>query len=145
MSLVEQIKEAIELYIGTLLPNFGRSQYNWDSSLNTGTKTKNYYAIKPGSSNFVSGTCNTITIEQDFTLELGDSYTNRKDTDLDADEKIYALYAAHETIYRALMRDNLNIQRVQVISGLSMSEPSLDRENKSVKIEAIFTVRYRTE
>jgi hypothetical protein len=60
-------------------------------------------------------------------------------------KKIYALYDAHETIYKALMRDNFNIQRVQVVSSFNLSDPVVDNENKSVKLEAIFTVRYRTE
>jgi hypothetical protein len=145
MSLVEQIKNAIESYIGTLLPNFSSSQYIWEPLNNSESKSKLYYAIRPRSASFVTGTCNTITIDQDFVIELGDSFRNKKDTDSDADEKIYAIYLAHETIYKALMRDNFNIARVQVVSGFNINEPEVNKDNKTVKIESIFTVRYRTE
>lgn len=145
MSLVEQIKNAIESYVSSIMPSYEKSQYVWDSSLNSDSKTKSYYAIRPGSCQFIAGTCRTVTLEQDFTLEIGDSYKNKRDTDTNADEKIYEIYQLHETIYKEVLRDNFNIQRVQVISDFRLSEPVTDNDNKSVKIEAIFTVRYRTE
>jgi len=145
MSLVEEIKNAIESYVQTLLPTFEKSQYVWDSSLNSDSKSKKFFAIKPSSASFVSGTCRTITVEQEFILEIGDSFRNKRDTDLDTDEKIYSIYEAHETIYKAIMRDNFGIARVQVVSGFSLDAPVIDNENKNVKIESTFTIKYRTE
>jgi len=145
MSLVEEIKNAIELYIGALLPTYSASQYIWDTSLNADSKSRLYYAIRPATASFVTGTCNTITVNQEFVIEIGDSFRSKKDTDSDANEKIYATYLAHETIYKAIMRDNFNIARVQVVSDFTMPEPEIDNVNKTVKIESIFTVRYRME
>lgn len=145
MSLVEQIKIAMELYIGSLLPTFSSSQYQWDSTLNSDSKSKLFYAIRPRTASFITGSCNTITVEQDFSVELGDSFRNKKDTDSDANEKIYAIYQAHETLYKAIMRDNFNIARVQVVSSFRLDEPLVNNENKTVSIELIFTVKYRTE
>jgi len=145
MSMVEEIKDALEAYVNTLVPTYEKSQYVWDSSLNSDSKTKAYYAIRPNSCRFIAGTCRTITLEQDFTLEIGNVYRNKGDTDYNADEKVYEIYQLHETIYKEVLRDNFNIQRVQVVSDFSLNEPVIDNDNKSVKIEAIFTVRYRTE
>lgn len=145
MSVVEEIRNAIEGYLTTLIPEFVKSQYIWDSTLNSDSKTKKYFSVRPLSANFVSGTCRTITVEQDFVLEIGDVYRNRRDSDLDADEKVFQIYQAHETIYRSLMRDNFGIARVQVVQNFSMATPEIDSENKSVKIETTFTVKYRTE
>jgi hypothetical protein len=145
MSLVEEIRNAIETYLATLIPEFTKSQYVWDTTLNSDSKTKKYFSVRPSTASFVNGTCRTITVEQDFILEIGDSFRNKRDSDQDADEKIFQIYQAHETIYRALMRDNFGIARVQVVQNFSMTEPLVDNENKSVKIETTFSVKYRTE
>jgi hypothetical protein len=145
MSTVEEIKNAIEAYVASLAPTYQKSQYIWDSSLNSDSKTKAYYAVRPGASSFVNGTCRTITLDQDFTLEIGDNYRNKKDDDWDADGKIYDIYQIHETIYKAVMMDNFGIPRVLVVSDFSLNDPQVDKENKSVKIEATFTVKYRME
>lgn len=145
MSIVEQIKNAMELYIGTLIPTFSKSQNIWDSSLNSDSKTRTYYAVRPQSAAYVQGTCKTIMVEQEFAIEIGDNFRNKKDSDADADAKVYAIYEAHETIYKEIFRDNFGIPRVQVVSNFSMGTPEIDNDNKSVKIESIFTVRYRME
>lgn len=145
MSTVEQIKNAIEAYVSNLAPTYQKSQYVWDPTLNSDSKTKAYYAIRPGTGSFTAGTCRTITLDQDFTLEIGDSYRNRKDDDTDADGKIYDIYQIHETIYKAVMMDNFGVPRVLVVSSFSLGDPQVDKENKSVKIEATFTVKYRME
>ena len=145
MSIVEEIKNAIENYLGTLLPQYGKSQNIWDTSLNSDSKTKTYFSVRPQTANFTRGTCNTISVEQEFVIEIGGTFRNRKDTDLDADEKVYSIYEAHETIYKAMMRDNFGISRVQVVSGFTISTPEIDNNNKSVRIESTFTVNYRTE
>lgn len=145
MSTVEQIKNAIEAYVGTLAPTYQKSQYIWDTSLNSDSKTKAYYAIRPRAGTFTSGTSRTVTLDQDFTIEIGDYYRSKKDDDSDADEKIYDIYKIHETIYKAVMMDNFNVPRVLVVSSFSLSDPEVDKENKSVKIEATFTIKYRME
>jgi hypothetical protein len=145
MSTVEDIKIAIENYVTAIAPTYQKSQYVWDSSLNSDSKTKAYYAVRPGAGDFIAGTCRTVTLEQDFTLEIGDVYRNKKDNDADADEKIYDIYLIHETIYRAVMMDNFGVPRVLVVSSFTLSEPEVDKENKSVKIEATFTIKYRME
>lgn len=145
MSLVEEIKNAIESYIQNLLPDYTKSQYVWDSSLNSDSKSRKFFSVKPLDANFIAGTCRTITVSQDFLVEIGDSFRNKKDTDNDTDIKIYSIYEAHETIYRALMRDNFGISRVQVVSNFSLASAVIDNENKNVKIEATFTIKYRTE
>jgi hypothetical protein len=68
-----------------------------------------------------------------------------QDDDADADEKIYDIYLIHETIYKAVMMDNFGVPRVLAVSSFSISEPEVDKENKSVKIEATFTIKYRME
>lgn len=145
MSTVEQIKNAIEAYISAFATNYQKSQYVWDPTLNSDSKTKAYYAIRPRAGSFASGTCRTVTVDQDFTLEIGDSYRNKKDDDSDADGKIYDIYQIHETIYKAVMMDNFAVPRVLVVSDFTLDDPQVDKENKSVKIEATFTVKYRME
>jgi len=145
MSTVEKIKNGIESYVSSLATGLQLSQYVWDSSLNSDSKSKAYYAIRPGSASFVAGTTRTVTVDQDFTLEIGDVYRNKKDDDSLANEKIYQIYKIHETIYKSVMLDNFNVQRVMVVSSFSLSEPIVDRENKTVKIEATFTIKYRME
>lgn len=145
MSTVEDIKIALENYVSTIAPTYQKSQYVWDSSLNSDSKTKAYYAVRPRAGTFIAGTCRTVTLEQDFTLEIGDVYRNRKDNDADADEKIYDIYLIHETIYKAVMMDNFNVPRVLVVSNFTLDDPQVDKENKSVKIEATFTIKYRME
>ena len=145
MSTVEDIKIAIENYVTAIAPTYQKSQYVWDSSLNSDSKTKAYYAVRPRAGDFIAGTCRTVTLEQDFTLEIGDVYRNKKDNDADADEKIYDIYLIHETIYRAVMMDNFGVPRVLVVSSFTLSEPEINKENKSVKIEATFTIKYRME
>lgn len=142
---VYDIKIAIENYVTAIAPTYQKSQYVWDSSLNSDSKTKAYYAVRPGSGTFIAGTCRTVTLEQDFTLEIGDVYRNKKDNDADADEKIYDIYLIHETIYKAVMMDNFNVPRVLVVSNFTLDDPQVDKENKSVKIEATFTIKYRME
>jgi hypothetical protein len=87
MGLVNDISTAIETYIGSLLPDYSKSQFVWDASLNSDSKTRKYYSVRPGSADFVSGSCRTITVDQQFTVEFGDSFRNKKDSDQDADEK----------------------------------------------------------
>lgn len=144
MSIVEQIKTAIESYISSNLPEFAKAPYNWTVDLNSYSK-KRYFAVRTGAATFVNGTCRTITIDQSFEIELSASYNNRGDTENDADSKIMELYAAHETIYRNIMRDNFNIGRVQVVSALDIDAPLVDNENKACRILATYTIKYRTE
>jgi hypothetical protein len=145
MSLVSDITTAIETAITAILPPFQKSQYIWDTTKNSESKNRLFFAIRPGSASFVSGTCRTITLEQNFEVEFGDSFKNRLDKDADANDKVMALYEAHETLYREIMRNNFNIGRVQVVANLDISQPEVDNENKVCRIVATYTVRYRTE
>lgn len=145
MSIVSDITSAIETTIQALVPTFSRSQYVWGTTQNSDSKNKQFFAIRPQDASFVSGTCRTITIEQQFQVEFGDSYKNRGDKDSDANDKIMALFEVHESLYREIMRNNFNIGRVQVVGGLDISSPEVDNENKVCRIVANYTIRYRTE
>lgn len=145
MSMVSDITAAIESKVESIAVGFQKSQYIWDTTRNSDSKNQSYYAVRAGSVSFISGTCRTITLEQQFELELGDSFKNRRDKDSDANEKIMELYAVHEAILREIMRDNFNIGRVQVVGGLDIEAPEVDNENKVCRIVATYTIRYRTE
>lgn len=145
MSIVADIVAAIEAKILVVAPLYSRSQYVWDTDKNSDSKNKQFFAIRPGSANFISGTCRTITIEQSFNVEFGDSFKNRADKDTDANDKVMALYQTHEDLYREIMRDNFNIGRVQVVGNLDIEEPEVDNDNKVCRIVATFIIRYRTE
>lgn len=145
MSIVSDIIDAIENVITTNLVGYQKSQYIWDTTKNSENRNEKFYAVRSGSASFISGTCRTITLEQSFEVELGDSYKNKRDKDSDANDKIMELYQSHETIYRALMRDNFNIGRVQVVNNLDIDTPLVDNDNKVCKIVATYTIRYRTE
>lgn len=145
MSIVSEIVDAIGKLVEETVIDFERSQYIWDTTRNAESKNKQYYAIRPGSASFVSGTCRTITLEQNFQLELGDVIKNRGDKDLAMNEKVNGLYQAHESIYREIMRNNFNIGRVQVVNGLDIEAPEVDNDNKVCRIVATYTIRYRTE
>lgn len=145
MSIVSSIIQAIEDKISLEVAGFQKSQYIWDPTRNSDNKNDKYFAVRSGSATFVSGTCRTITLEQSFEVEFGDNFRNRRDKDSDANDRIMELYQAHETIYRAIMRDNFNIGRVQVVNNLDIEAPEVDNDNKVCRIVATYTVRYRTE
>jgi hypothetical protein len=145
MSIVSQIVGAIEGIINANLPAYKASQYVWDTTKNSDSKNRQFYAIRPEAASFVSGTCRTITLEQTFQVELGDSFKNRGDKDTDANDKIMSLYEDHETLYREIMRNNFNIGRVQVVGNLDIDAPEVDNDNKVCRLVANYTIRYRTE
>lgn len=145
MSTPELVANAIKSKIEAILPAYKLSQYLWDTSQNSDSKSEKFYAVRPGSASFVSGTCRTITLEQSFEVEFGESYRNKRDKDSDANDKVMSLYEAHETLYKEIMRENFNIGRVQVVSELDIESPEVDNENKVCRIVATFTIRYRTE
>lgn len=145
MSIVSDIIQAIEDKISSESPGYTKSQYVWDPLKNADSKSDKYFAVRPSDASFVSGTCRTITLEQQFEIELGNNFKNRRDKDSDANDKIMELYEAHEAIYRAVMRDNFNIGRVQVVGGLDIASPEIDNENKVCRLIATYTIRYRTE
>lgn len=145
MSLVSDLLNAIDQKINSYLPDYALSRYIWDYTRNGKSSNKNFYAVRPSQANFISGTCNTITLEQDYEIELGTEFRNPSDNDSDINNKILELYSAHQELYLQMMRDNFNIGRVQVVSGLNLNSPEIDLDNKVCKIVATYTIKYRTE
>lgn len=145
MNIVEKITQELSATIETLFSDFTQSRFIWDTTKNFKAANKNYYAIRPLSANFVAGTCRTVTLDQTFEIELGTCFRGGSDSDEDADEKIYSLYEKHQELWLTLMRTNLGIQRVQVISSLDLSQPEVDNENKVCRIIASYSIKHRTE
>lgn len=144
MSIVLDIKNALELRINSILPSFKRSKFVFDIISNPSNMI-NVYAIRPLDAQTVSGSNKTATIDQEFEIELATRYNTANESDTDLEIKVYNLYQEHEKLYKNLFRENFLLDRVLVVQSFRLTRPDISSENNFVSIIATYSIKYRTE
>lgn len=143
-SLVEDIVSGFKSEIATLFPTKSESKFVWDITKNASNKNSNIYAVRPLEISTVAGTNKTITKDQQFAVILSTIYQNKADGDAALQAAIFDLFNDHEILAEELYRRKLGLQRVLLVNAIAQEEPEIDTDNKIVSIEALYTVKYRT-
>lgn len=145
MSAVTDIDQYLIATITDLLPYSKPLPYQYLQDYNDRVADHNY-AVKAGKATNVSSTNNSLTLEQEFIIDLSKRYTPKKPSgDADAKAKALELYAESETLYKALARRSggLTSCLLLLISPVDVSEPTIDNDNNLVTVTLTLAVKYR--
>lgn len=145
--IVDDIVNAIEGEITTLLPSYKKAAFVYDLARNNRKQSKKIYAIVPDSATSVTGTVQAITLDHNFNVTLSDIYKPSGDTDTDLQDKVLAIHTDIETLYKELFQRRLGLPsvRVLVVQIVDIAAPEVDQDNNFVSITATFNIKYRKE
>jgi hypothetical protein len=143
--IVQEIVDAIEINIQSLLPTYKKASFVYDLSLNNRKQSKKIYAITPQSASNVSGSTLTVTLDHSFDVTLSDAYSPKNDSDINLQDKILEIHNDIESLYKELFQRRLGLAKVLVVQVVDISSPEIDNDNNTVAITASFSIKYRKE
>jgi hypothetical protein len=141
-SVVEQIATFIEETIAANVSGLVKSPNYYNLNQNSGTQNDYIFAVRPASGSPTAGTTRSITIRQDYEVEIAKDYINKqssKDEGLRA--AIFDIHEDAEVIHAALsLRKNSNIL---IVEPPSFDRPEVNENGKFVSITFTYPVIYR--
>jgi hypothetical protein len=143
--IVQEIVDAIEINIQSLLPTYKKASFVYDLSLNNRKQSKKIYAITPQSASNVSGSTLAITLDHSFDVTLSDAYSPKNDSDINLQDKILEIHNDIESLYKELFQRRLGLAKVLVVQVVDISSPEIDNDNNTVALTASFSIKYRKE
>ena len=147
MAVVQEILEALDSKVSTILPDYKKSKFNYFLDRNNRLSSKKIYAIRPDTGKSTVGTTLSATFDQNFEVILSDIYQDKNDSDADLTAKIISLHSDVEKLYLELYQRRLDLPSamVLVVQLVDLSSPELDTDNNTVNIVGTFSIKYRSQ
>lgn len=145
MSALAELVTLIEGKLATILPTYKAMPFVYDFDLNDRLASK-CYGVRVGSASSTSGTNNSITLDQNISIDLAQRFEPKKaQGDKDLREKIGLISSDLEKVYKELYRrpGALTSASLLVIAPLDLSEPNIDNDSNLVTITLTLSVKYR--
>lgn len=139
-SIVSEILTHFETVIEAQIPSIKKSRHYYGTGKTDDINNGHTYAIRPGSGSPVSGTLRSVTLEQDFELEITKEYIEKGVNDSSLRAAIETLIANHELVLASIPFHT--ITAVKKINHPSFSAPEVDAEKKSVSITFTYPITY---
>lgn len=145
--IVEDILNALESKINSLLPTYKKSHFSYELEKNNRKSAKKIYAIRVIGGISTNGVLQSITVDQGFEVILSDIFQPKNDNDKDMESKILSINGDIEILYKDIYQKRLDLTsaKVLLVEIVEISKPEIDTDNCSVSINATFKIRYRTQ
>lgn len=141
VSSVANIIAFLESSVELSSPALAKSKHYYDFSKNPTTRDKHIYAIRPGAASVVDGTLKSITVRQDFFLEISRDFFLSEADDNKLRETIDAIYADNEKIQKEISFRRLD--EILKINPPSFDAPIMNENGRSVSIIFTYEIFYR--
>lgn len=142
-SIVGEVLEYIESSVQTALPGIQKSRHYFNFSKNDSVKNNYIFAVRPGNANSVNGTLRSVTMSQDFEIEISRDYIENSSDDLPVRRAIDAIYADNEKILKEISLRKTTVVSILAVKEPSYSTPVINENTKSVSITFTYPVTYR--
>ena len=141
MNTVTQIHDQIIAVCNAQLgAGWNRLQKVFNPELNNFRNIETAFGVRHGSASPDSDATKVFMMSQTFEILLADRAANR-DNDMAIQERLNALYAKADDIFKEAVRTKLSLYFVTHVDGLSFEEPQL-LENGAVLLTASIDVKY---
>lgn len=143
MSSPKEIMEFIEAGIKNAVPTLMASRHFYDLEKNDGVKNGYIYAIRPSSASPTQGTVRSVTLEQDFEIQIEREFIEKGSNDIAIREAVDRIYSDNELIMKEIsLRKAASIL---LIKEPSFSAPSINQSQKTVSIVFTYPIIYRKQ
>jgi hypothetical protein len=140
-SAVERIITFLESVIATVGPTLSPSKHYYDFELNPSTRDDRIFAVRPGRASSIEGTTKSVTINQEFEIELARDFFGSEANDLELRKAINAIYYDNEKIMK-----ELSMSRSEDILNIlppSFDAPKINENGRSVSVVFNYPIIYR--
>jgi hypothetical protein len=143
---VSSAQEAVELLenaIKRVVPLLIASRNYYDLEKNDGVKNAYVFAIRPSSASPVTGVTRSVTIEQEFELEIEREFLEKGSTDLAIREAVERIYNDNELIIKEVSHSKTT--NILKVGEPSFSAPKINQNEKTVSIVFSYPITYRKQ
>jgi hypothetical protein len=142
-SLTGEIIAFIEASIENAIPSIKQSKHYYDLDKNDSVRNNHIYAVRPSSARSVSGAIRSVTMEQEFEIEISRDYVENGSSDAALRNAINLVYQDNEKILREISLRKTTINNVLKVSEPSFDAPKVNDKQKSVSITFSYPITYR--
>lgn len=140
-SAVGKILTFLEESIELASPALTKSKHYFDFEKNPSTGESHIYAVRPARGSSTDGVTRSVTITQDFEIEISRDYYSSEADDIKLRETIDEIYKDNEKIQKEIsLRKNADILQ---IAPPSFDAPKINENGRSVSIIFTYPVTYR--
>ena len=140
-STVGRIIEFLETSILLASPALTKSKHYFDFEKNPSTLDLNIFAVRPSRGSSSEGVTRSITINQDFEIEISREYYSSEADDFKLRETIDEIFKDNEKIQKEIsLRKNTEI--LQILPP-SFDAPRINENGRSVSITFTYPIIYR--
>lgn len=143
VSSPKDIIEFIELSIRESVPNLVASRHFYDLEKNDGSRNGYIYAVRPGNASPSQGSVRSVTMEQEFELEIEREFLEKGSNDLAIREAVDRIYSDNELIMK-----EISLRRapsVLLVKEPNFSAPKINQTQKTVSIVFTYPIIYRKQ
>jgi len=140
-SSVKKIISFLEASVEAAVPSLYKSSYYFDLERNAATREAHIYAIRPGRANPISGTNHSVTLTQDFEIEICREYFASESNDKRLRDAVDEIYRDNEKIQKEISLRRF--ENILLIEPPSFSAPEIKPNGRSVSIIFTYPIIYR--
>lgn len=142
-SIVQTLITYLEESVQSAIPTISKSKHYYDFNKNDSVKNNHIFAVRPSSARNTPGTIRSVTIEQDFEIEISRDYIEKSTDDSSLRNAIDEIYQDNEKIIREISLRRTTLQNILFIGQPSFERPEVNENQKSVSITFTYPVTYR--
>ena len=142
-SIVGEVLSFIEASVLNALPGIQKSKNYYNFSKNGNIKSDYIFAVRPGTASIVNGTLRSVTMSQDFEIEISRDYIENGSDDMAIRKAIDLIYSDNEKILKEVSLRKTDVVNIVLVQGPSFSQPTINENTKSVSITFTYPVTYR--
>ena len=143
MSSPKEVLDFIEQSIKVAVPGLLASRNFYDLEKNDGVKNGYIFALRPGSASPAGGVVRSVTLEQDFEIEIEREFIEKGSSDVAIREAVEKIYSDNELIMKEIsLRKAASIL---IIKEPSFSAPKINQNQKAVSIVFTYPIIYRKQ
>jgi hypothetical protein len=141
-NLVEQITNAIEAKIVTLVTNSVKLSHTIEIDKNNFQRNKNRHGVRPLSAANPININGCVVLEQPFQVILTEGYINRGGNDSKQETARDLLYNRIDTVMKDLLQSKIGLSFVVNVGFISLNSPEYLEEDSIAILRGDFTLLY---
>lgn len=142
-SIVGDIVSFLETSVQSAIPSITKSKHYYNFNKNDAVRNEFVFAVRPGRASSVNGVTRSVTVQQDFEIQISRDYVEKSSDDLSLRAAIDLIYRDNETIFREVSLRKGAVSAVLMVGIPSFDQPDVNENQKSVSIVFTYPITYR--